>query len=127
LYLQLYKTLSYTNEFPSGIRLPAQGDQPQTIEKLTQGIIDGAIPNLAQVTGSGKTFTVANVIEEQRPSSFGTIKRRNCSEFKQFFPNSRVFCVLLRLLSARLLCLFTGVIVRKVIDNEELEKNENVY
>jgi excinuclease UvrABC helicase subunit UvrB len=47
-----------------------KGDQPQAIEKLTQGIIDGEqFQTLLGVTGSGKTFTVANVIEEvQRPT-----------------------------------------------------------
>jgi excinuclease ABC subunit B len=56
-----------------------KGDQPQAIEKLTQGIIDGEIPNLTRVTGSGKTFTVANVIELQRPISFAHNKTAlNC-------------------------------------------------
>jgi excinuclease ABC subunit B len=47
-----------------------KGDQPQAIEKLTQGIIDGdKFQTLLGVTGSGKTFTVANVIQEvQRPT-----------------------------------------------------------
>jgi excinuclease UvrABC helicase subunit UvrB len=46
-----------------------KGDQPQAIEKLTQGIIDGEqFQTLLGVTGSGKTFTVANVEEVQRPT-----------------------------------------------------------
>ena len=47
-----------------------KGDQPQAIEKLTQGIIEGdKFQTLLGVTGSGKTFTVANVIQEvQRPT-----------------------------------------------------------
>ena len=47
-----------------------KGDQPQAIEKLTQGILeDERYQTLLGVTGSGKTFTVANVIEKvQRPT-----------------------------------------------------------
>ena len=47
-----------------------KGDQPQAIEKLTQGLVDGEqFQTLLGVTGSGKTFTVANVIQEiQRPT-----------------------------------------------------------
>ena len=46
------------------------GDQPQAIEQLTQGIIDGEkFQTLLGVTGSGKTFTMANVIQNtQRPT-----------------------------------------------------------
>jgi excinuclease ABC subunit B len=50
-----------------------KGDQPQAIEKLTQGIIDGEqFQTLLGVTGSGKTFTVANVIEYKTNISAGT-------------------------------------------------------
>ena len=47
-----------------------KGDQPQAIEKLAKGILDGdRFQTLLGVTGSGKTFTVANVIQEvQRPT-----------------------------------------------------------
>ena len=47
-----------------------KGDQPQAIQKLAQGVIDGdKYQTLLGVTGSGKTFTVANVIQEiQRPT-----------------------------------------------------------
>jgi excinuclease ABC subunit B len=47
-----------------------KGDQPQAIEKLVRGLNDGEqFQTLLGVTGSGKTFTVANVIEEvQRPT-----------------------------------------------------------
>ena len=47
-----------------------KGDQPQAIAKLTQGLLDGEqFQTLLGVTGSGKTFTVANVIQEiQRPT-----------------------------------------------------------
>jgi excinuclease ABC subunit B len=68
----------------------------QTIEKLTQGIIDGEqFQTLLGVTGSGKTFTVANVIEEvQRPTLVlahnKTLAAQLYSEFKQFFPNNAV-------------------------------------
>jgi excinuclease ABC subunit B len=70
-------------------------DQPQAIEKLTQGIIDGEQFQTLLVTGSGKTFTVANVIEEvQRPTLVlahnKTLAAQLYSEFKQFFPNNAV-------------------------------------
>ena len=73
-----------------------KGDQPQAIQKLTQGIIDGdKFQTLLGVTGSGKTFTVANVIQEvQRPTLVlahnKTLAAQLYSEFKQFFPNNAV-------------------------------------
>src|SRR6202012_5134412 len=72
------------------------GDQPQAIEKLTAGIISGAKhQTLLGVTGSGKTFTVANVIRNiDRPtlviSHNKTLAAQLYSEFKQFFPNNAV-------------------------------------
>ena len=72
------------------------GDQPQAIEKLAKGILDGEkYQTLLGVTGSGKTFTVANVIEEiQRPTLVlahnKTLAAQLYSEFKQFFPNKSV-------------------------------------
>ena len=72
------------------------GDQPQAIKKLSAGINDGErAQTLLGVTGSGKTFTVANVIEEvQRPilvlSHNKTLVAQLYAEFSQFFPNNAV-------------------------------------
>ena len=72
------------------------GDQPQAIEKLTDGILNGeSHQSLLGVTGSGKTFTVANVIDRvQRPtlvlSHNKTLAAQLYQEFKSFFPNNAV-------------------------------------
>lgn len=72
------------------------GDQPQAIEKLVEGIQDGLRTQvLLGVTGSGKTFTMANVIERvQRPTLVlahnKTLAAQLCSEFKELFPENAV-------------------------------------
>lgn len=72
------------------------GDQPQAIDQLTQGIRDNEkYQVLLGVTGSGKTFTVANVIEKvQKPTLVlahnKTLAAQLYSEFKQFFPDNAV-------------------------------------
>lgn len=72
------------------------GDQPQAIEQLSEGINSGIkAQTLLGVTGSGKTFTMANVIERvQRPtlilSHNKTLAAQLYSEFKSFFPNNSV-------------------------------------
>ena len=72
------------------------GDQPQAIEKLTAGIVSGAKhQTLLGVTGSGKTFTIANVIKNiNRPtlviSHNKTLAAQLYAEFKSFFPNNAV-------------------------------------
>ena len=72
------------------------GDQPQAIEKLTQGINDGLkFQTLLGVTGSGKTFTMANVIARTgRPAIVmapnKTLAAQLYSEFREFFPNNSV-------------------------------------
>ena len=72
------------------------GDQPEAIAALAKGIIDGdPHQTLLGVTGSGKTFTVANVIESvQRPTLVlahnKTLAAQLYAEFKQFFPNNAV-------------------------------------
>ena len=72
------------------------GDQPQAIDQLVQGVSQGRqAQTLLGVTGSGKTFTMANVIERlQRPtlilSHNKTLAAQLYSEFKQFFPNNSV-------------------------------------
>ena len=72
------------------------GDQPKAIKQLVEGL-DGKekYQTLLGVTGSGKTFTVANVIEEvQRPTLIlahnKTLAAQLYSEFKQFFPENAV-------------------------------------
>jgi excinuclease ABC subunit B len=72
------------------------GDQPAAIEKLLDGIESGlAYQTLLGVTGSGKTFTIANVIERlQRPTLImapnKTLAAQLYGEFKEFFPNNSV-------------------------------------
>ena len=72
------------------------GDQPQTIETLVRSIEEGnKEQTLLGVTGSGKTFTMANVIERlQRPTLVlahnKTLAAQLCSEFKEFFPDNAV-------------------------------------
>ena len=74
----------------------ATGDQPQAIEKLTKGILRGdKEQTLLGITGSGKTFTMASVIEKiNRPtlvlSHNKTLAAQLCSEFKEFFPENAV-------------------------------------
>lgn len=72
------------------------GDQPQAIEKLTEGIKNGLKEQvLLGVTGSGKTFTMANIIERvNRPTLVlahnKTLAAQLCSEFREFFPENAV-------------------------------------
>ena len=73
-----------------------QGDQPQAIEALAQGVKDGMpCQVLLGVTGSGKTYTMASVIERvQRPTLViahnKTLAAQLCAEFREFFPDSAV-------------------------------------
>jgi excinuclease ABC subunit B len=72
------------------------GDQPQAIQQLTEGILNGEkFQTLLGVTGSGKTFTMANVIQNvQRPTLVlthnKTLVAQLYGEFKQFFPDNAV-------------------------------------
>src|SRR5438874_10545839 len=72
------------------------GDQPTAIQQLTEGINSGEkYQTLLGVTGSGKTFTMANIIQNiQRPtlvlSHNKTLAAQLYSEFKNFFPNNAV-------------------------------------
>ncbi len=72
------------------------GDQPQAIQKLTEGVLDGIRTQvLVGVTGSGKTFTMANVIQNAgRPALViahnKTLAAQLCNEFRAFFPHNRV-------------------------------------
>ena len=73
-----------------------QGDQPQAIEALAQGVQSGMpCQVLLGVTGSGKTYTMASVIERlQRPTLViahnKTLAAQLCAEFREFFPDSAV-------------------------------------
>ena len=72
------------------------GDQPQAIEKLVEGLRRGyRQQTLLGVTGSGKTFTMANVVAQiQKPTLVlahnKTLAAQLCTEFKEFFPNNAV-------------------------------------
>ena len=72
------------------------GDQPQAIEKLANGVLSGyKEQTLLGVTGSGKTFTMANIIERvQRPTLVlahnKTLAAQLCSELREFFPENAV-------------------------------------
>ncbi len=72
------------------------GDQPQAIERLTEGVERGDKAQvLLGVTGSGKTYTMAKVIERvQKPTLViahnKTLAAQLCSEFREFFPDSAV-------------------------------------
>ena len=83
-------------EFKLHSRFNPTGDQPEAIRKLTEGVLDGIRTQvLVGVTGSGKTFTMANVIKEvNRPTLViahnKTLAAQLCNEFKEFFPENRV-------------------------------------
>ncbi|MES2863953.1 MAG: excinuclease ABC subunit UvrB [Bacteroidota bacterium] len=107
------------------------GDQPQAIEKLAAGIIAGEkYQTLLGVTGSGKTFTVANVVQEvQKPTLVlahnKTLAAQLYSEFKQFFPNNSVqyFVSYYDYYQPEAFIPVTGTYIEKDLSiNEELEK-----
>ncbi len=107
------------------------GDQPQAIEKLAKGITNGEqFQTLLGVTGSGKTFTVANVIQEvQRPTLVlahnKTLAAQLYSEFKQFFPNNSVqyFVSYYDYYQPEAFIPVTGTYIEKDLSiNDELEK-----
>ena len=84
----------------SGFKLKSEykptGDQPEAIKKIVEGIREGQrMQTLLGVTGSGKTFTMANVIAEiNRPTLVlahnKTLAAQLCSEFREFFPENAV-------------------------------------
>ena len=83
-------------EFRLHSKFQPTGDQPQAIEKLTQGVLDGVRTQvLMGVTGSGKTFTMANVIKNVGKPTLviahnKTLAAQLCNEFREFFPENRV-------------------------------------
>ncbi len=84
------------NKFILHSKFKPTGDQPQAIEKLVNGINRGfSGQTLLGVTGSGKTFTMANIIEKvNRPTLVlahnKTLAAQLCTEFKEFFPENAV-------------------------------------
>lgn len=83
-------------EFKLHSKFQPTGDQPQAIEKLTEGVLDGIRTQvLVGVTGSGKTFTMANVIKNVNKPTLviahnKTLAAQLCNEFREFFPENRV-------------------------------------
>ena len=83
-------------EFKIHSKFKPTGDQPQAIDKLVDSIKNNnRCQTLLGVTGSGKTFTMANIIEKvQRPTIIlahnKTLAAQLCSEFKEFFPDNIV-------------------------------------
>lgn len=83
-------------EFKIHSKFKPTGDQPQAIDKLVQGLNDGLREQvLLGVTGSGKTFTMANIIERvQRPTIViahnKTLAAQLCNELREFFPENSV-------------------------------------
>ncbi len=107
------------------------GDQPEAIRQLSEGIKSNeAYQTLLGVTGSGKTFTIANVIEEvQRPTLVlahnKTLAAQLYSEFKQFFPNNAVeyFVSYYDYYQPEAYIPVSGVYIEKDLSiNEEIEK-----
>lgn len=107
------------------------GDQPQAIEKLSRGIESGEkFQTLLGVTGSGKTFTMANVIANvEKPTLVlahnKTLAAQLYSEFKQFFPNNAVeyFVSYYDYYQPEAFIPVTGLYIEKDLSiNEELEK-----
>ena len=84
------------SEFKLVSKYEPKGDQPKAIDALVAGIESGKRDQvLLGVTGSGKTFTMANVIQRlQRPTLIlahnKTLAAQLCSEFREFFPNNEV-------------------------------------
>jgi excinuclease ABC subunit B len=74
---------------------PPSGDQPEAIEQLVRGVHKGGRQTLLGVTGSGKTFTIANVIASANKNTLvishnKTLAAQLYAEFKEFFPKNNV-------------------------------------
>ena len=107
-----------------------KGDQPEAIAQFVQGLNDGVKDQvLLGITGSGKTFTIANVIQEtQLPTLVlahnKTLAAQLYQEFKTFFPGQRgrIFCLVLRLLPARGVRSGVGPLHRKRSDDQRRDR-----
>ena len=118
-------------EFQIHSEFKPTGDQPQAIEKLTQGILSGEkYQTLLGVTGSGKTFTIANLVNNiQRPTIVlahnKTLAAQLYMEFKEFFPNNAVeyFVSYYDYYQPEAYIATTGTYIEKDLSiNEEVEK-----
>ncbi|HXC05377.1 MAG TPA: excinuclease ABC subunit UvrB [Bacteroidia bacterium] len=107
------------------------GDQPEAIRQLTEGLNEGiSAQTLLGVTGSGKTFTIANVIKDiQKPtlvlSHNKTLAAQLYGEFKQFFPNNAVeyFVSYYDYYQPEAYIVSSGTYIEKDLSiNEEIEK-----
>ena len=89
------ESMEYRN-FELVSKFQPTGDQPEAINSLVEGIQDGLTSQVLKgVTGSGKTFTMANIIARtNRPTLIlahnKTLAAQLCNEFREFFPNNRV-------------------------------------
>ena len=83
-------------EFQLASAFQMTGDQPQAVARLSKAVLDGAThQTMLGVTGSGKTFTMANIVQEvQRPTLVmahnKTLAAQLATEFKEFFPHNAV-------------------------------------
>ncbi len=83
-------------EFDLVSKYAPAGDQPEAIEKLVEGFNEGLKEQvLLGVTGSGKTFTMANLIQKMKKPTLviahnKTLAAQLCNEFREFFPHNRV-------------------------------------
>ena len=88
--------INIMEEFKIVSKFKPRGDQPQAVDKLATAIEKGdKFQTLLGVTGSGKTFTMANIIERVKKPTLvlahnKTLAAQLCSEFKEFFPNNAV-------------------------------------
>lgn len=89
-------TIIMKHEFDLQSKYSPAGDQPQAIDKLVEGLQDGLKEQvLLGVTGSGKTFTMANIISRIKKPTLviahnKTLAAQLCNEFRELFPNNRV-------------------------------------
>lgn len=96
MFLYMKCTEVTMNEFKINSKFKPTGDQPEAIASIVEGLNRGErCQTLLGVTGSGKTFTMANIIERvQRPTLVlahnKTLAAQLCSEFRDFFPDSAV-------------------------------------
>ncbi len=83
-------------EFDLVSKYQPAGDQPEAIDKLVEGFKEGLKDQVLQgVTGSGKTFTMANIIKKMKKPTLviahnKTLAAQLCNEFREFFPHNRV-------------------------------------
>lgn len=87
--------MAQVSEFELASDFTPTGDQPQAIDKLVEGVNKGTIQTLLGVTGSGKTFSVANVVARTGKNTLvishnKTLAAQLYSELKQFFPKNNV-------------------------------------